>query len=160
VEPVTESGCWIWTGPVNVSGYGRFNWGRTRGGRCIVKAAHRFSFEIANGPITEGKIILHSCDLPCCVNPDHLREGTYQDNANDMVSRGRHGNNLGTNNWNAKLSPEKVLKMREKIALSPLPLAVICEQVGKENGVSVTTVLSMWTRKTWKHVECPKVSFP
>ena len=51
--------------------------------------AHRFAYEQKFGKIPKGKIMLHSCDNRCCVNPDHLSVGTYQDNTDDMVRKNR-----------------------------------------------------------------------
>jgi hypothetical protein len=76
--------CWIWMGSKNSKGYGVR---RKPGGGVITM--HRYSFELANGPIGMGLNILHSCDNPSCVNPAHLRAGSQADNVADMVSRGR-----------------------------------------------------------------------
>ena len=80
--------CWIWTGGVNKPG--------VRGGEhgivCIHNRhvfAHRFSYELHNGPIPEGLFVLHHCDVPRCVNPAHLYVGTQQDNMNDAKRRNR-----------------------------------------------------------------------
>lgn len=75
-----EHGCWTWTGPTIKKGYGR--WGRV--------LAHRFSWSLANGPIPDGKWVLHHCDNPPCVNPAHLYIGTVVENVRDMVARGRN----------------------------------------------------------------------
>lgn len=55
------------------------------------KLAHRLAWEEAFGPIPAGMCVLHTCDNRACVNIDHLFLGTYQDNALDMVAKGRHG---------------------------------------------------------------------
>lgn len=80
--------CWPWTGKRNHKGYGDIT--RRSGGafRCF-KATH-IAWEIANGqPWPEGKIALHSCDNPPCVNPAHIRPGTAAENAADAMIRGR-----------------------------------------------------------------------
>ena len=58
--------CWLWLGFTNGAGYGMIRVGK------ISRAAYRVSWEIANEPIPEGRIILHSCGNPLCVNPSHL----------------------------------------------------------------------------------------
>ncbi|MEU3432348.1 HNH endonuclease signature motif containing protein [Streptomyces sp. NPDC006863] len=79
VAKTHEHGCWLWTGPRDRKGYGR--WGK--------KLAHRHSWQEANGPIPEGMWILHHCDNPPCVNPAHLYPGTVVENVRDAVIRGR-----------------------------------------------------------------------
>lgn len=79
-----SKGCWIWTAAASgVGDYGYF-WS----GSAMVRA-HRFSWELHNGPIPEGLKVLHACDVPLCVNPSHLFLGTMQDNSDDMVQKGR-----------------------------------------------------------------------
>lgn len=51
--------------------------------------AHRVSFELFNGHVGEGGVVMHVCDNPQCVNPEHIRDGTYKKNAREMVERGR-----------------------------------------------------------------------
>ena len=81
--------CWIWKASVN----GANNYGAFWDGKRIVRA-HRFSFELFNGKIKKNKIIMHSCDNPKCVNPDHLIEGTQGENLNDMSAKGRKLKNV------------------------------------------------------------------
>lgn len=90
VDKGGANGCWVWTASTfrNRNGYGKFNAGSSHDGNRTVYA-HRFSFESVNGKIPDGLDVLHSCDNPPCVNPDHLRLGTAADNAGDMVRRRR-----------------------------------------------------------------------
>lgn len=81
----TSTGCWEWAGSLFRGGYGQAYVPRTK--RSY--PAHRVSWAIANGGLRAGVLVLHSCDNPRCVNPDHLRLGSQKDNVKDMVSRGR-----------------------------------------------------------------------
>ena len=104
------SGCWIWTGATNADDYGRFSIsGRNH-------HAHRVSWEIHNGPIPTDMWVLHKCDTPSCMNPEHLFLGTHQDNMDDMVDKGRASSCLGESNPNTKLTEEQVLEIRELLA--------------------------------------------
>lgn len=80
-------GCWYWMGSINEYGYGQFT---PNDGRVGLVKAHRFSYEMHKGLISKDKIIMHLCDNPCCVNPDHLKEGTRTENSHDMLRKGRH----------------------------------------------------------------------
>lgn len=78
--------CWEWQGGINNIGYGmikdtEFNNMRT---------THRVSYEVTYGSIPKGKCVLHTCDNPLCVNPEHLFAGTHKDNTKDMIQKQRH----------------------------------------------------------------------
>lgn len=86
---VNDRGCWIWTGGTVDGGYGQFSIGRD-GRRSVVMQAHRWSYRHYNGEIPEGLLVLHRCDTPACVRPEHLFLGTQADNMADMRAKGRH----------------------------------------------------------------------
>lgn len=75
--------CWLWQGEITNEGYGRF-WFKGR-----MQSAHRYMHEWKKGPIPADKVVMHSCDVRHCVNPDHLGLGTSQDNVEDKVRKGR-----------------------------------------------------------------------
>lgn len=88
VFPDPNSGCFLWAGATDRKGYGRFQTGRD-GGAWKTVFAHRYGYELAKGPIPEGMNLLHKCDTPSCVNPDHLYVGSLLQNAHDMARRNR-----------------------------------------------------------------------
>lgn len=80
-----KNGCWKWLGSVDHRGYGRISAGRN----LAPLKAHRISWEIHFGAISANLNVLHACDNPGCVNPDHLMLGTQKANAVDMSRKGR-----------------------------------------------------------------------
>jgi len=89
--------CWLWKGAKSKDGYGRFISFSTGHGDIL---AHRMSYLLHIGEITEGMQILHKpvCTSRSCVNPEHLYQGTPQDNINDMIVTGTHSRRLGAHN--------------------------------------------------------------
>lgn len=75
--------CWEYGGGTSAGGYGQIHW-RGKSWR-----AHRVAYTLAKGDIPSGLDVLHGCDNPPCVNPDHLRVGTDSDNIRDSFERGR-----------------------------------------------------------------------
>lgn len=106
VEKDPETGCWVWTAFIH-KGYGRIRFGDA------MRYAHRVSYQWYTGEDPRGLCVCHHCDNPKCVNPDHLFLGIYQDNMDDMVSKGRHrgGSQPGEKNPSSKLTEERVLKV-------------------------------------------------
>ena len=96
--PVTETGCWLWTGQCSPVGYGQIK------DHYKTRHAHRVSYELAYGLIPDGLFICHKCDVRCCVNPKHLYAGTAKDNRRDTIERGQHNTRSGEEHWNNKIS--------------------------------------------------------
>lgn len=133
-------GCWLWTGAVNACGYG------TSGHPVVRKTAlaHRLAYEWLVGPIPAGMCVLHSCDVPSCVNPSHLRLGTQYDNAQDRERRRRGRHAAGAAHGRAKLSEDDVRQIRRS------PLSHTDE--ASRFGVSRTLVRKVRDGDLWGHV--------
>lgn len=82
-----QGGCWLWIGLKNKDGYGRFAERRNR-----MVLVHRWLYEQTTGEPIAGLVLMHKCDTPACVNPDHLTPGSHADNAKDMFAKGRWAN--------------------------------------------------------------------
>jgi len=80
---VSSENCWVWTLRKDKQGYGRVNV------NYKTEQAHRVSWVAFRGEIPAGMCVLHKCDNPSCVNPDHLFLGTRKDNCHDMIIKGR-----------------------------------------------------------------------
>lgn len=102
--------CWIWVGCRGSRGYGQLMFNRKN---C---KAHRVSYLLAYGPFDETLNVLHMCDNPSCVRPEHLFLGTQRDNYWDMKTKGRMGNFKGEANPRAKLTTQQVLEIRVRYA--------------------------------------------
>lgn len=135
VEKTDE--CWLWTGATNDSGYGVVRVGSGPSRRMA--RAHRASYEMAYGPIPDGRMVCHRCDNPPCVRPDHLFLGDCADNLGDMARKLRV--------THAKLDPEKVREIRA-LAADGWSHPRISERFG----INVTSVRRVVIRRNWKHV--------
>jgi HNH endonuclease len=142
VIPEPNSGCWIWLGAADRDGYGvAWDSALKRDAR-----AHRLVYEILVGSIPKGKKLLHRCDTPCCVNPDHMFVGTTADNVADCRAKGRHAH--GTRHGMNKLSVEQVLAIREMIANRETQW-----DIALKFGISPALVSHIKTGRLWKHLE-------
>lgn len=121
--------CWLWTGPVNSSGYGGIGFqGKTQG-------VHRVAYQLLVGPVPQGHHVLHRCDTPRCVNPEHLWTGTSSDNMKDARDKGRAMpfRGAGVKNPRAKLDPEKVEQAKVMRANGAL-YTVLAKHFGVNSG--------------------------
>lgn len=98
-----------------------------------------------NGPIAPRNFVIHSCDNPCCVNPEHLRQGTPQDNMSDMINKGRKIIPIGTKHFSAKLDVRKVKKIRASHESNAA--------LAREFGVDASAISNVRNGVTWKHVK-------
>lgn len=160
--------CWLWTGG-KVYEYGATSYQ----GRSI--RAHRLAFRLATKTDPGDKCVLHHCDNPPCVRPDHLWIGTQADNHNDMKAKGR--NRRGNEHW-TRINPEKIrrgdksyqrqhpewLARGERHGNSVLTEAVVQEmrhlrrngtsygRIARQFKVSKSATVAAIKYLTWKHV--------
>jgi hypothetical protein len=137
--------CWLWIGARCPKGYGSIR------RRDRTTSTHRWVWEQIHGPIPKGMVICHKCDIPGCVNPDHLFLGTYKDNAQDMIKKGRakHDNPpFGENHPHAKLTEVQVKEIRELYATGQYSLS----KLAMKYGVCLQLISRIKQRKIWRHV--------
>ncbi len=150
--------CHHYTGVLSKKGYGYINTcDYSSGKRKTINAfAHRIAHELAHGPIPNGLCVLHTCDVPCCVNPMHLTLGTNDDNIRDMMRKGRSSKGKkrpnaavvrGEQHGEAKLNNNVVLTIRD-MAASGVRGCDIAQQLG----ISRQTVSKIVLRQQWKHL--------
>lgn len=138
--PEPNSGCWLWLGrPIMPKGYGTI----TVDDRQLL--AHRYSWVLHHGAIESGLFVMHRCDNPACVNPDHLRLGSHRDNTDDMLAKSRQAR--GQQIKISKLTPEQVIEIRR----SPFG----SWKLAKMYGVSRPSIRAVKRGETWKHIPNP-----
>jgi len=142
VDKKGEDECWNWKGCTDSSGYGNFFFSKKQYG------AHRIAYMLKNGNIDERLCVLHICDNPSCVNPNHLFLGTKQDNSDDMIEKGRDRKtcHLGELNPNSKLTLEQVVKIREMYNTGNY----YQWQIADKFGVCFQTISLIVNNKLWK----------
>jgi len=138
-----DTGCWEWIASKDRAGYGEFHLnGKTT-------KAHRVSFYIANPLVIMDELcVLHKCDNPACVNPDHLFLGTHADNVADKCQKGRNRFKAhhGSANGFAKLTEDEVREIRSlNGTLSQTRMAALF-------GVTQACISGIILNKGWKHV--------
>lgn len=143
--PVPWSGCWLWLGYGTKEGYGRIEFA----GRKYL--AHRVSYERFVGPVADGMLVLHRCDIPSCVNPAHLFLGTDLINTLDKLAKGRHAHGPEHSAWvrgekqhMAKLTDEIVRRIRDDRRAQ--------SAIAAEYGIAQSHVSQIKRRVIWKHV--------
>lgn len=136
----SPDGCWYWTGTLATNQIGILTPRFLFKGRN--STAYRVSFELFKGGIPAGLFVCHHCDNRLCVNPDHLFIGTNRDNLDDMLRKGR--SKKGERCGMSKLTDEQVIEIRS--------LQLSTRAIGRKYNIHQTTVCSILSRETWKHI--------
>jgi len=116
-----RSGCWEWQLSTYVKGYGQLS---VQGDKWL---AHRYSFFIFVGEIPKGLCVCHTCDNPSCVNPEHLWLGTYKENTEDMIKKGRHSfylNKTGERHPFSKITDREAIEICNLVNLGNSHISV------------------------------------
>jgi hypothetical protein len=146
--------CWLWRGPVDGPGYGRLYLSKP-GNKNFKEGTHRISWELHNGPIPDGLWVLHHCDNPPCVRPDHLFLGTATDNIRDCVRKGRHRSNPPRGKqhprWSAKLTVRDIAQIRE-LRLEGWSQ----DRLATMFSVTRSNISLILSGKTWPHLSPPE----
>lgn len=146
------NGCWEWQGCKRPSGYGRLTVGSRTDGTRRTSSAHRESYKAFIGDIPDGLWVLHKCDNPCCINPDHLYLGDRSQNVADMVGRGRVKFSVGSSHINSKLTEADVFAIRKERIEMKTPYRAIAAKYGIK---SHKTIIQICKGESWTHVELP-----
>lgn len=152
----TATGCREWLGAHKSKRYGTLRLREPR----MTALAHRASYALFVAPVPPGRLVLHKCDNPPCVNPEHLFLGTHGDNAADASAKGRlprgDDNPIRKRPWlwmhgergtRAKLTDGSVLEIRRRRAAGETARAL-----GAEFGVRKQTIEKIERRERWKHI--------
>lgn len=132
------SGCLIWTGTIGAGGYGSIRVGGKNA------KAHRASWMAHRGEIPKGIMVLHKCDTPACINPDHLFLGTQRDNMHDALAKGRNADTRGTKNGRAKLTESQIADIRQSKETTVAAAA--------KYNVSASLISQIRRGQCWRHV--------
>lgn len=134
---IQENGCWEFSGARHNQGYGLIS----LNGKMY--RAHRVAYDLCVGDIPEDIQVLHKCDNPPCVNPEHLFLGTGQDNMDDKVAKDRHTYGEG----HGKLTEEQVIEIR-----ALLDSGLSYKEVATQFNISKSATSHIWHGRTWAHL--------
>lgn len=163
------NGCWLWQGSKSPKGYGVISY------QGKAWRAHRLAYKFTRGDIPAGLCVLHRCDNPSCVRPDHLFLGTHGENNTDRARKGRnatgerhgsktkperlpvgdrHGSRKHPESWrrgethhNTTLVADDIKKIRK--LYQP---GINTRSLAQQFNVSMDTIRRIATFKTWGHI--------
>ena len=138
-----ENGCIITTRYLNEKGYPRMR----------VRTKKRYMshviYERYIGAVPEGMCMLHKCDTPACINPQHLFIGTKADNNYDMVAKGRNSiSGVGENHHSTTLTDAEALEIKKAYKFRVVTAVMLAEKYKTTKNV----VMDIVHERTWRHV--------
>lgn len=137
------SDCIEFSGYTDAGGYGQVVH------KKLMYPAHRVAYANAHGIEIDDpefpQVVMHTCDNPPCVNPDHLRGGTHKDNVHDMIAKGRKA---------TKLTEQQVREIRIRYAEDAY---LRQKDIAKEYGVGATAIGNITSGRSWSHVGGPRI---
>ncbi len=136
----TLTGCWNWNKSLGIRGYGKI------GFRNRSATAHRVSYLVYKGEIKKNQLVMHKCDNPKCVNPEHLNVGSYADNTQDSLDKGRTSAK-GTRNTQSKLTEYDVSIIKKLVKES-----VSQRIIARTFNVCPATICHIKKENNWKQV--------
>jgi hypothetical protein len=148
ITKTEPSECWIWNAGRD-GNYGRYS--ENVGGKVYNYRSHRVAFVLAGGQFTEAhNCCLHSCHVPLCCNPSHLRSGSPQMNSDDMMAAGRESDQRGARNHAAKLNAAQF-----EWALAMRRLGYSYREIAEPFGVSLDAIFVFCKRRGVKPTSTP-----
>jgi hypothetical protein len=144
VDKKSDHECWNWKLKVGSKGYANLGSGGKNGKMLL---AHRYSYELHKGEIPKDLYVMHMCDNPRCVNPNHLMIGTPKDNTQDALKKNRLKTGFvdGENHLLAKLNNETVKIIKSNTELKSVELS-------KMFNISPQTICDIRKGRRWKEV--------
>lgn len=131
----SSTGCLLWQGS-KANGYGRIRTGSRQDGSRKLEIVTRVVFRLFNGVDLGSGFVLHKCDTPACVNPEHLYLGNHSQNMRDKVIRGRQTRSIGEANPRSKLCAQQVDEIRRAYKAGGWS----CVRLAKQYGVGHTAI--------------------
>jgi len=128
-----ETPCHIWIGALTGAGYGAVKVASK------TERAHRISWQRRNGSIPDGRLVMHRCDVPACVNLDHLFLGSTQDNMDDRSRKGR---------THSKLNPTDIERISDVWRVGGHSQ----KEMASYFGLHPSTIYSVINRTSWNHI--------